>query len=206
MAVSEVGRQLAELKAQTGLSWDRLADAIGASSGTYVRKVASGHRPGANLTRAVGELMSTGQVSRPVPRRTTSTGAIARVRAPRATGAPSRTPAPTRVAATESRSFFRTRRGSIGWAQGVSGADDRELRSALASAGRGRKRVSFRARVPTADGHSRWVTIGQKGGYRPRDIPKRGDLRAWLAGQIVNTRYGAEYEENDMLEIEVIAE
>lgn len=204
--VSEVGRTLATLKAETGLTWDRLADAIGASSGDYVRKVASGARPGQNLARAVGELMATGQVSSPVPRRTTRAGTIARVRAPRAAGTPSRVPAPTRVAATDSRSFFRTPRGRIGWAQNVGGADDRGLRQALASAGRGGKRVHFRVRVPTSDGHTRWVTIGQKGGYRPRDIPRRGDLRAWLGGQIVQTRYGAEYEENDLAEIEVIAE
>lgn len=203
MAISEVGRQLAEIKARTGLTWAAIADTIGASSGDYVRKVAAGHRPGANLTRAVDELMSTGQVSRPVPRRTTSAGTVARVRAPRSSGAPSRRPAPTRVAATEGRSLFRGADGRLGWSQNV-GRDRTEFNRALASAGRGGRRVTFRALVRLPNGQTRWVTVGQKGGYLPRRVPRRGDVVEWIRSQ-GGDRYleagGARIEE-----VEVIAE
>lgn len=207
---SETGALLARLHADTGLSWQALADTIGASSGDYVRKVASGAKPGNNLAGVVGELMSTGSVQRAVPRRRAASGKIARVRAAGATGAPSRRPSETAVRApSEGRRVFTGSKGRLAWARSTGGpTNGAAFRDAIASAGRGRKRVSFRAKMRDANGTERWVTIGGKGGYSPADVRKGlardGGVGDWLAGQVSKRNYAAAG--GTIVDVEVVAE
>lgn len=208
MAVSETGQILAAIKAQTGMTWPQIAGTIGASSGDYVRKVASGAKPGDNLTSAVAQLWQTGRVEAPVPRRRTKAGTIARVRAPASAPAPSRRPSETRITAGKDRQMFRGASGKLGWAQGV-GTDPATFRAAVTAAGRGGRRVTIRARVRGADGRYRWVTLGSKGGYRPRDIPRGVDPASWAIsqGSFALAGYGIHAAtEDDVDDIEVIAE
>src|SRR5690606_8412868 len=128
-----------------------LADAIGASSGNYVRKVASGAKPGANLAANVNELMRTGEVTKPVERRLDAQGRRARVRAGREAGTPSRRPAETVVRPPGERTrFFTKANGKRGWTKGTGAADAdgvQEFRKAVRAAGQGRHRVKLRVRV-----------------------------------------------------------
>src|SRR5690606_4589530 len=127
-------------------SWSALADAIGASSGDYVRKVASGAKPGNNLARNVSELMRTGEVSAPAPRRRAATGQRAKVRASRTTGAPSRRPSETVVRPPDQRTrFFTKPDGRRGYTKSTGNATDgaSEFRRAIRSAGQGRHRVKL---------------------------------------------------------------
>lgn len=212
---SETGRLLAHIKAETGLSWQAIADTIGASSGDYVRKVASGAKPGNNLTAVVGELLETGQVAKAAPRRRDRAGNVARVRQSRAaqaaTGTPSRRPAETTVRAPkDARRVFRGDRGRMGWAQTLDAGDPDAVRAALTSAGRGRRRVVLRARVRDKSGRTRWVEIGSRGGYRPGDVAagirSHGGVGEWLATQTSGRTYAGTIDASSVEDIEIVAE
>jgi hypothetical protein len=192
MAVTDTGRILAELHARTGLSWQQLAETIGASSGDYVRKVAGGAKPGNNLAGAVGELMQRGRVVTAPERRRAASGELAKVRAPASSGAPSRIPEQQQVKRAAKREVFRMGGGRLGWTQELAADDPDAIRAAVRSAGRGRHRVSFRVHYIDANGRDRYATVGQKGGYRTADALKRmgSDPVAWLGTQ-VGSHYGA---------------
>lgn len=213
MPTSEVGAILAELHARTGLSWSALADTIGASSGDYVRKVASGAKPGNNLAGVVRELMSTGEVSAAVPRRRAASGQIARVRAStRTAGTISRRPSDTAVTAPAgARRAFATAGGRMGWARTIEAdrgaVSTSDFLDTIRAAGRGRRRVVLRAQVrPRPGAPAEWVVIGEKGGYRPADILARlrkgGSVQAWLADQMSGRKYTGD---GNVLAVEVMA-
>lgn len=69
------------LQAQ-GMTLRQISDRVGRSE-RFLRYVAKGERPGANLTTSLAELAGTGQVRHPPPRRTTKAGVAAKVRGPR---------------------------------------------------------------------------------------------------------------------------
>lgn len=210
---SATGATLAAIKEQTGLSWSALADVIGASSGDYVRKVASGAKPGNNLASNVAELMRTGEVSRPAPRRVAASGQRARVRASASTGAPSRRPAENVVRPPDQRRrMFRKGDGRMGWTQATgdassSGAD--AFRAAVRSAGRGRHRVKLYVRVRDGRGGTKRVEIGERGGYRARDIldglrSNGGDLAQYLASQTAGRSYAGAVNASSIVDVEVV--
>lgn len=203
---------LRQIKEASSLSWAQIADVLGASSGDYVRKVAAGAKPGANLAPNVAELLTKGEVSKAVPRRTTAAGTVARVRASARTGATSRTPGQTAVVASENtRRLYRLPSGRLGWSQ-TTGRVDRvdgvaAFRRQVQSAGRGRHRVQLRVKVRG----NVWVTVGGKGGYRGRDIldgiRKAGGVEPWLATQLAGRTYAhTAGGDLDVLDVEVIAE
>lgn len=213
--LNTVQATLAAIKATSGLSWAQVAEVIGASSGDYVRKVASGAKPGRNLAANVAELMQRGQVSAPVPRRTTAAGTTARVRAPRAAdGAASRTPSQQSVVAgPQARRLFRLPSGRLGWQQTTGdprhAEGAREFKRLVSSAGRGRHRVRIKVQV-RIHGQLRWVELGGKGGYLPGEIGKRvrldGGVTQFLATQIEGRTYGGAAVGDEIEDVEVIAE
>lgn len=185
MAQSEAGALLAELKARSGLSWQALAETIGASSGDYVRKVASGAKPGANLTAAARELTRTGTVTELPSRRRAKSGELARVRAAPATGAKSRQPSEFR--SRDPRSFYKLPGGRYGWSIEFDIGDDDGIAAELDRVKRARGRVSFEAHVVVHTDYgdvAEYVPIGQKGGYTVRDvlarIRKAGSVEDWV--------------------------
>lgn len=200
-----VGAALASLKAATGWSWAQLADAVGASSGDYVRKVASGAKPGLNLAGNVAELGARGYVTAPVPRRTTASGEIARVRAAGAARSVRPAPAPS-VPSTTARELFRSSAGRLGWSRtfgtphgaGRQAAGDEIVRE-LRSAGRGQgaagpRGVSISVRVRFGDGTELEAgSLGQPVPLRIADvlagIRDEGDVFDWIADQWEG-RYG----------------
>lgn len=210
---SETGRILAELKQRTGLSWPALADTLGISSGDYARKVASGAKPGRNIAAVVREAWETGEVTKAVPRRRDASGRIARVRASRTmTGQPSRRPAETALRAPSgARRLFATGDGRMGWAQAVPASDGTvdagDVMDAVRAAGRGRRRVHFRVQVrPRPGAPAHWVTIGEKGGYTPRDVLARMrqlGVEGWLHHQTAGRAYVGT---GGLMAVEVIAE
>lgn len=174
-----VGAALAELKASTGWTWAQLADAVGASSGDYVRKIAAGAKPGLNLAGNVDQLRTTGTVTAPVARRTTAAGTVARVRAAASTGAPSRTPAPaSRTPTASARQLYRGAAGRLGWSRdftlprgasdpargAVSDAVRDELRSIARGQGRaGHRDVEILVTVRFGDGVERTHSLSRRG-------------------------------------------
>lgn len=206
---SATGAILAELKTRTGLTWAQLAQTIGASSGDYVRKVASGARPGRNLDTAVADLMATGRVHEAPARRRAASGELARVRASRSTGAPSRIPEQQAPQGVAPRELFRMSGGRLGWSQGIAADNAEAIRAAIRSAGQGRHRVAFRVTFTDANGHKRVVTLGQKGGYKPRTVlDEMDDPADWLAAEVgARGGYGVgDLEGADLAWIEVVAE
>lgn len=203
----EVGAALNALKASTGWTWGQLADAVGASSGDYVRKVAAGAKPGLNLAGNVSELRTTGAVTAPVARRTTAAGTVARVRAAAGTGAPSRVPAAASRTPTESaRQLYRGASGRLGWSRqfGIpAGADSiiradaaalvmDELRSVARGQGKaGQRDVEILVTVRFGDGMERTHTLDR----RPVSDLLRGirgdggDVLDWIEGEF-DGRYG----------------
>lgn len=166
------GLALRALKATTGLSWDRLANVLGASSGDYVRKVAAGQRPGRNLAPNVEQFGRAGRVSRAVPRRTTREGTPAAVRGPAGTRAiPQQQQLARRVRGqySVSETFTRGGRGRIVHVESPRSEGrnrDRARASvleAVAQAQREGKRVRFT--LYRVDGSQ--TTIGGQGGYDP---------------------------------------
>lgn len=174
----EVGAALNALKASTGWTWGQLADAVGASSGDYVRKVAAGAKPGLNLAGNVAELGTRGAVTAPVARRTTAAGTVARVRAAAASGAPSRVPAAAARTPTESaRQLYRGAAGRLGWSRDFvlprNAPDDArrlagfgivdELRSVARGQGRaGQRDVDITVTVQFGDGEERTHSLGRR--------------------------------------------
>jgi hypothetical protein len=200
-APSDVGLALADIKARTGLSWSGVADLVGASSGDYVRKVASGAKPGDNLRGNVAELLSAGRVAAPVPRRATKAGGLARVRGKRAdpdTGTKSRVPAQQSFQADRRQLY--TAAGRLGWTSFVdveSMGHDRAngaLYTEIVSAARGRRRIAFLVDQDTDDGPKR-RELGGKGGYNAQTVRRivreefAFDVLEWLSDQF-DGRYG----------------
>lgn len=171
MAQSDVGRTIAEIKARAGdgLTWDALARRLGASSGDYVRKVASGAKPGHNLRTAVDELMRAGRVQTPVQRRRTKTGELARVRASRATGAPSRVPDPVQLDPTRG-TLSVGPAGALRWSGEYAVTETNAILRHVRGARDSRQRVSFRIHKVDANGKDYWVRVGAKGGYDPQRV------------------------------------
>lgn len=206
--ISPTGAILASLKARTGLTWGQLADTIGASSGDYVRKVASGAKPGSNLASVVGELMARGEVAKAPARRRAASGAIAKVRAPGATGLPSYRPAETTVR-TPGRHLFRAADGKLGWQQ-QTGSSTPDVMGAVASAGRGQHRVRFRVELKRPHGRSIWADVGLKDGYTPAQVRagvrKFGSVVDWLAAQMGHRGAASTGSADDIDDVEVIAE
>ena len=212
MAISPQGIIIARLKAETGLTWKELAGVIG-SSPDFIRKVAEGKRPGKNLAANLDEVMQRGEASAPVPRRRTRAGTLAKVRTPARTGVKSARPAENRVRTPGQ--IFRAETG-LGWSQLVGNPDTAAgaaaFKSAIASAGRGKKRVAFRVLVkdPTT-GRARWVQVGGKGGYKPATVSagvkKYGSPAEWLATQAPNAAGSSlsALSSSDLLDIEIIA-
>lgn len=206
------GATIAELKSRSGLTWSQLADALGASSGDYVRKVASGAKPGTNLAGAVSQLMSTGKVSDAPARRMAKSGGLARVRASASTGARSRIPDTTAPTALPRR-LFDIGTGRLGWAQETPIDSPETIAAAIRSAGRGHRRVSFRITYHDKHGRERVKIIGGKGGYSPRRaLAEFKDGGAgWLADQAGKAagpgNYGdLQIEADDITDVEVYAE
>lgn len=203
------------IKELTGLTWEQLAEVIGASSGDYVRKVASGAKPGLNLAANVTELMERGAVSAPVPRRVTASGKTAKVRAPKAAeGAASRTPSQQSVVTGENaRRLFRLPNGKLGWQQTTGdprhAEGAKEFNRLITSAGRGRHRVRLKVHVPV-NGKMRWVDVGGRGGYTTEYIRKRvksdGGVTQFLATQLEGREYGGAAIGDEIDDVEVIAE
>lgn len=189
---TEVGLYIADLKARSGLSWADLASAIGASSGDYVRKVASGAKPGNNLRGAVTELRETGRATTTPERRRAASGELARVRG----GAPK---APTPPA--ERPTLFAGRKGELGASQ--AGHRETDLRRILNRAARRNRNVKIKTRAKI-NGTWRDVTIGQKGGYDPRTILEEAgdDILGWVEGKVYQLYDGAEFEESPSVIIE----
>ena len=224
MAISEVGLILADLKASTGFTWQQISDALGASSGTYVRKVAAGHRPGENLKGNLAELLRRGQVSKAVPRRKAKSGHLARVRVKdarrEALGQKAARPAENVLRAPEQgRRLFRGETGKLGWTVRTGNPDTEAGRkaffAALTSAGRGRKRVKFRIELNMTytirSAASVIVEIGGNGGYKPAAvraaIKASGGIVEWLLSQAPTGKLssGSALETGDILDIEVVA-
>lgn len=204
-----VGATIAELKARSGLTWGELAEAIGASSGDYVRKVASGAKPGRNLAGAVGQLMTTGRVTDTPARRLTAAGDLARVRAPRSSGAPSRVPdvkAPRPVP----RRLFDIGTGRLGWAKDISAADPDTIRAAVRSAARGRRRVSLRVGYRDSRGKLRYAVIGTKNGYKASGVlSAMNDQGAdeWIHDQLTKAAHnGGSFTAGEIETVEVYAQ
>lgn len=201
---------LRELKDQSGLSWAGLSDMLGASSGDFVRKVASGARPGRNIEPNVRELYNMGAVSRPVERRRTKSGKVAKVRGTKDAG--SYTPSENQLRApAEAREMFRTAKDRLGWKKATGSPDspENDFVATVRSAGRGRRRVKFRAHVRMANGSLKWVEVGSKSGYRPRDVlagvrALGGSVTEWVMTQTANRKY--ELQGGQILDVEVIAE
>lgn len=181
-----------------GLTWDQIARSSGASSGDYVRKVAAGVKPGNNLLTNARELAQTGRVAAAAPRRVGAGGELARVRAPAASGAPSRVPTPASFVPGARTIFQAARDGRAGWQQQTSApargigreSARQEVLDALRSAARGGRRVEFL--VTGADGVPH--RLGGKGGYDAgralRGARREGDDPfSWLEGQF-DGRYG----------------
>jgi hypothetical protein len=100
-------------------------------------------------------------------------------------------------------------KGRVGWARSTGAPTDAAtFRETLASAGRGRKRVSFRVKTRDARGTERWTTIGSKGGYSAADVragvKRDGSVANWLTGQASNRNYFAAG--GEILDVEVVAE
>lgn len=192
---TETGRIIARIKSDTGLTWRQLADNIG-SSPEYLRKVASGAKPGNNLRDNVAEFYRAGSVTKPVDRRRDRQGNIAKVRAAAEPGSgkgASRRPGENRVRAT-GKELYRLPSGRLGWTQYVEPLDPPgPLLQSLTSAGRGQKRVRFRVRYRHPSGDRRWAELGTKGGYTPRTAAQgiRAERSAedWLAGQLSMQTY-----------------
>lgn len=108
---------LLDLHYGQGMSYAEISRRLGRSS-RLLRFVAAGQKPGRNLTPALRELASTGQVTAEPARRTTATGDRARIRARRGTPSivppeprqtrPPRKTAPTRPPAAPARSAARS--------------------------------------------------------------------------------------------------
>lgn len=194
--ISAVGHLIAELKASTGLSWAALSDAIGASSGDYIRKVAAGVRPGKNLEGNVRELLTRGEVSRAVPRRRDRAGNIRPVRAKTGT---SRRPGENVLRQTpEGRRIFRGEKG-LGYT--VSTGEfptpgEANFRKAITSAAKGHRRgvprrlsfvVSVREGITGVEYN---YPLGTKGGYTPQQVregvKQAGSVEEWLYQGIEN--------------------
>jgi hypothetical protein len=194
MAVSEVGAALAAIKASTGLTWDRLAVVVGASSGDYVRKVAAGKRPGLNLAGNLNELQQKGFVSKAVPRARSKSGDIRPVRASaKATGRKSARPAENILKAPASeRRIFAGPNGKMGYVVSTGDPSTPEgaarFRRTLGNV-RAARRIKFNLMIP-ADNHKgyEWVMLGGKGGYRPEAVRAgvrklKGDIVEWFMQQ-----------------------
>ncbi|MEU4607616.1 hypothetical protein AB0F43_31915 [Kribbella sp. NPDC023972] len=87
---------LNHLHSAEGWSWVRIGEALKRDP-AGLRRIANGKVPGANLQPSLSELVNTGRVSTPPPRRTTKTGDPVRVRGK--AGAPSVVPADAPIGA-----------------------------------------------------------------------------------------------------------
>lgn len=208
MAQTDVGRRIAEIKSRSGVTWDALARRLGASSGDYVRKVASGAKPGNNLRGAVDELMTAGRVQSAVPRRRTKAGELARVRAPRAAGGSIR---PAETVPDPTRGYMSAGpAGSLRWSGEYAIEDMDGIRKTIRAARDARKRVSFRLHyVDMESGRDVYVQVGSKSGYDPRVVLRKirsnAGAIAWFEEQSQGRKYVTQRRRLVLVGVEVYA-
>lgn len=173
-----VGLALTAIKKASGMSWPELARTLGASSGDYVRKVASGAKPGRNLAGNVETFQQAGRVYQPVPRRKApGTGLPARVRA----RGGSRVPEPTQLRRRVRGQYGETTTYARGGAtaihhvelprtEGIGRERGREaVMRIVRQAARDGKRVRFVLARQGGDS----TPLGRHGGYDPRGFLQR---------------------------------
>jgi hypothetical protein len=194
--MSDVGDALRALKASSRLTWDQLASSLGASSGDYVRKVASGAKPGRNLAPNVAELTARGKVSAPVRRRHNAAGQTARVRGKTGSVVPVQQKPAKALRGSYSTTTQLTGQGKIVTvtAPKSDGVGRERGRLAIMDAARQAKKNGSRIRFVIRNDAGASIPLGGHGGYNPADFLARAkaegnDPYAVLAADMEGSKY-----------------
>jgi hypothetical protein len=187
MAVSEVGRLLAELIASKGLTQQEAADLISEGlSSRYVRLILKGTRSGDRYERQVRELVERGETV-PAPQRRTKSGKLAKVRAKGGGSAhPGQRTGPRPTLTSKGKVY-------------TPAPDNKSIRDAVRKAAQGRRHVTVTVKTK----RGRYATLYQKGGIYGSSLLRRVGNDG-LTVLVADLHYaGYQIEEGDIAEIVV---